>query len=320
MRIGITGSTGYIGSKLVEHFLSEGHYVRAFSRSKADFTFSNACNLDLVIVNYNSLDCLVHNFQGLDVVVHLCGLAHNYSALNKSLVSDYYESNVHTVRQVALASGSASLSRLIYISSLSVYGKAESPTCLDDSTPASPNDIYGLTKLMGELELSNLLADRVTDWVVLRPPMVYGIGCPGNLDRLLLLTKYFPFLPFKGFRESRSFISLNNIMTAISACLENSSLSNQSFVVCDRFPISTFSIVSSFLTGFGLSQFRLFYLPSSLIALMARAFGNYTNYVRLSSRLHVDSTRFQKLSGWSPDYSYPEETMVKLARFNRSTL
>ena len=66
MLIGITGSTGFIGSHLTKYLLSQGHRVRAFSRSgfKLDYSFDSL--FETSVVDYNCINNLSLNFQGLD--------------------------------------------------------------------------------------------------------------------------------------------------------------------------------------------------------------------------------------------------------------
>lgn len=179
MKCVVTGAAGFIGSHLCEQLLAEGHEVvgldcfvpyyprpikegnLAAARRQARFRFAA---LDL---RSDALDGAV---AGAEVVFHLAAMA----GLNQSWVDlELYSSCnlLATQRLLEAARKLPSLSRLVHVSTSSVYGRY---ACGDESMPTRPISPYGVTKLAAE-NLCKAYADAFSvPVVVLRYFSVYG--------------------------------------------------------------------------------------------------------------------------------------------------
>jgi len=155
-RVLVTGTAGFIGSHLSEALVAEGtevigvdcftdYYPRALKeanlrRLSADrqFTLVEGDLTDL------RLEPLMRN---VDAVFHLAAQA----GVRASWGDDfdlYVHHNVHGTQHVLEAARHRGV-RVVYSSSSSIYGDAESFTTLESATPA-PVSPYGATKLAGE--------------------------------------------------------------------------------------------------------------------------------------------------------------------------
>ncbi len=75
--------------------------------------------------------------------------------------------------------------------------------------------------------------------VIIRAPLIYGEWVGGNFLSLLnLIHKGIP-LPFARVQNSRSFISLDNLISLIDCCIDHPKAAGKIFLVSDNEDVST---------------------------------------------------------------------------------
>jgi UDP-glucuronate 4-epimerase len=182
MRALITGAAGFVGSTLAGRLLAGGDEVvgvDVFSdyyepdRKRANLAgLADHAGFTLVDGDLNAVD-LRAVLDGVDVVFHQAG----QPGVRKSWGRDfdvYVDANVRATQHLLEACvGHATVRRVVYASSSSVYGEAERyPTSEDDvPRPLSP---YGVTKLAAEHLCSLYAANLGVPTVSLRYFTVYG--------------------------------------------------------------------------------------------------------------------------------------------------
>jgi nucleoside-diphosphate-sugar epimerase len=99
-------------------------------------------------------------------------------------ISRYHETNVEGARQVCRAATAANIQKLVFTSSVAVYGFQPFP--VDESGPFEPFNPYGITKLSAEEVYQAWAAeDPARSLVIIRPTVVFGEGNRGNVYNLL---------------------------------------------------------------------------------------------------------------------------------------
>lgn len=298
-RIAVTGATGFIGRFLIVKLHKEGIDVVAIGRSSTPprisvFKYYNC-------TNYLDLGLLADAFARCSAVVHLASLAHQTgSKHNHDALLDYRNANVIPLVSVARAAAIANVKRVVFISSIGVNGSSTSGIPFSELDLPSPQEPYSLSKLEAEQALSTELAGSTTDWVILRPPLVYGFGCPGNLGRLIHMVYSMPLLPFGALHSRRTIISAENLADAISIACIHPAVSRKEFVVADNIDITVTEIVSSIMCGLGRSSWRLIPVPSSWIEFCMKILRKKALWFKFSSELRVDSSAFCRATGWAP--------------------
>lgn len=162
----VTGAAGFIGSHLTEALLARGDDVVAVD-SFTDYyepalKEENARGFDVERVDLNDAP-LEELFAGAGGIFHLAaqpGVRPSFHDLDT-----YLRRNVLATQRVLEATDA----RVVFASSSSIYGDAESYPTREDSLPR-PLSPYGITKLAGE----HLAAAHGGDVVVLRYFTVYG--------------------------------------------------------------------------------------------------------------------------------------------------
>lgn len=154
MKVAITGSAGFIGSNLVEACLKKGWRVIGVDNlSTGHAEMADPARVMELPGQYSfsrlditDTDSLALVFHGCDVVFHLAALPRVSFSIDQPLDADY--ANAHGTLSVLEAARVASVGRVVFSCSSSVYGGvAEFPT--PETAPASPKSPYALHKQTG---------------------------------------------------------------------------------------------------------------------------------------------------------------------------
>jgi UDP-glucuronate 4-epimerase len=167
MRYVVTGAAGFIGSHLTEALLARGHEVVAVD-SFTDYYDTtqkeeNAAAFDVSRVDLADDDL---DLDGVDGVFHLAGQPGVRSSFADFDV--YVRRNILATQKVFESAARAGV-RVVFASSSSVYGDAETYPTPEDARP-QPISPYGITKLACE----HLAHAYGLDTVLLRYFTVYG--------------------------------------------------------------------------------------------------------------------------------------------------
>ena len=166
LTIWITGSAGFLGTRLVNNFRAAGHSVMGISRRESATT---SVTIDLSASHaVERLRTLSHD-AGLPAIVIHCASKQPGSGD----WFDFVRSNVRTTLSLAEALRDQPPQQIIYTSTQSVYARpARLP--VKEIDPAGGATPYSATKRWGE-QILQALAD-VTRVTVLRLPSLYGAG------------------------------------------------------------------------------------------------------------------------------------------------
>ena len=205
MKVAITGGAGYIGCRLSEQLLNNGHEVVCIDWLK--YGVQPILNiLDRKGFHLHKMDiCSPDIFSILedcDAVIHLAGIV-GYPACQAE-PDIAYRINVEGTQNVINASKGK---KFVYASTGSVYGEL-GKTC-DETCETNPISTYSVYKLAGERMLEE------TDAVILRPATAFGVS---NRLRQDLLVNDFTYkaiaekelVLFEG-HFKRTFISINDL-------------------------------------------------------------------------------------------------------------
>ena len=171
MRYAVTGAAGFVGSHLVEALLADGHDVVAVDCFTDYYDPAvkeeNAAAFDVSRLDLAEDDLALDGFDGL---FHLAGQPGVRSF--GSVFADYARRNLIATQRVFESAARAGV-RVVFASSSSVYGDAESYPTAEDTRP-SPISPYGITKLGCEHLAYAYAKAYGLEAVVLRYFTVYG--------------------------------------------------------------------------------------------------------------------------------------------------
>ncbi len=173
MKIAVTGGAGFIGRTLVPALADGGHDVVSLDNLKRGRLRATPCTrVDERIGDVRDVDACHAAFEGCDAVVHLAAQA---NVIGTESDPDYaFETNVQGTWNVARAAAMAGVRHLVFASSREVYGNAERLP-VDECAPFRPHNLYGASKVAGEVLLNSQAAGGVPV-SILRLSNVIGPG------------------------------------------------------------------------------------------------------------------------------------------------
>jgi nucleoside-diphosphate-sugar epimerase len=171
-KILITGSTGFIGSFLVEEAIRRGYEVYAGMRATSNKQFLPSQGVTLFQMDFSDADKLkkvMKEGPHFDFIIHNAGLTKTPKQ------SEYYSVNSQNTKKFvdAIRESGKKPEKFILISSLAAYGPGDPSGCetiLLTGTP-KPVTTYGKSKLEAE---SHLLSVNDLPYLIFRPTAVYG--------------------------------------------------------------------------------------------------------------------------------------------------
>jgi nucleoside-diphosphate-sugar epimerase len=190
----VTGATGAVGPALAERLVRDGHRVRTLSRSRPA-TLPLPAAVESLLGDVTDRSAVARSVVGVDWVFHLAAHLHTPNPDPVTRAS-YERTNIEGTRVVVEEAAAAGASRLVFFSSISVYGPT-GPMVADEATPPRPDTLYGATKLRAE-EVARSAVVRGSQEplaCVLRLGAVYGQRMKGNYPRLARAVRGGWFVP-----------------------------------------------------------------------------------------------------------------------------
>lgn len=203
MKLAITGSEGFIGSRLARKLTQAGHQI-------VPIDTAGASPVDLL-----DTDALTHAISGCDAVYHLAA-AHRDDIFPRSI---YYDVNVTGTRNVIQSAQKNGIKRIIFTSSFAVYGlSAKTP---DEMTPPAPFNDYGQSKLEAEHILKKWAEESLEHKLtIIRPVVVFGEGNRGNVHTLIDQIARQKFLMIGSGKNKKSLAYVDNVVDFLAHTLD----------------------------------------------------------------------------------------------------
>lgn len=290
MNILITGANGFVGLQAASTLKRNGHTVKCAVRSSNN-TVAGYDNY--VIPNMSKDSNWDAALEGIDAVIHLVAKTHSADDSRNQLQA-YREVNVEITKAICLAIKRSSVRHLIFLSSIKVHGETTDKHPFTESSPTTPEDAYGQTKLEAEQMIKELLQDSNVICTIVRPPLIWGKEYKGNLAAMQsAILKGYP-IPFSGIRNARSIVKIDTITAFLAACLSQSEHAAGTFLLGEARPVSTPELFFMLGKSLGVKP-RLFFVPPVALSVLFKVSGRKNLIKKLLRNLEVDASKSQVL-------------------------
>ena len=233
----VTGSTGFIGSRLLGLLNTIECDVRLLARSEVNNYETVACNLGQDRIPKRTL-------ESIDTVFHLAGFAHDMQ--DSSKVEELYRAiNVDATVELAKLAVESGVKRFVFISSVKAGGGLASGKCINESDQNEPEGVYGKSKREAELKLLKIGNESGMHVSIIRPSLVYGPNVKGNLQLMLSGVKKGWFPPLPETNNKRSMIHVDDLVLAILLVADDDRASGEIFIATDGTPHSSREIYNA---------------------------------------------------------------------------
>ena len=302
MNVLVTGATGFVGCSVLNELKSAMHLqVSAASRSFC----KRSDSMQEGQVNFSRLMDDDWQLGNVDVVVHLANKAHVFYRSEEEASREYQKFNIELTERLAKNAARNGVKRFVFLSSISVYGDAAKGILTEMSAP-NPTSAVGVSKLMAEKKLKEIGEQTDMEVVIIRSPLVYGPGAPGNMGKLIEAVRKGSFLPFGKAKNKRSLIALENLASFVACVVSHPNAGNQLFLVSDGEDFS----LAEFLMKIGETLNRralLIPIPVSLIFFCAKLMGKSRLVDKVFGELVIDCSKAKTLLSWSPCVSMDDQ-------------
>lgn len=181
MKIFVTGGAGYIGSHVVKLLGRQGHNVLVYDNLSTGHEWA-VLSGRLVTGDLGDRRLLKDTLReyGPDAVMHFAASIQVEESVREPLM--YYRNNVINSMNLLEAVTELGIGYFIYSSTASTYGVPETSP-VNENTPLSPINPYGMTKVMVERVLQDLSAARGLNYIALRYFNVAGADREGQIGQ-----------------------------------------------------------------------------------------------------------------------------------------
>ncbi len=318
MKILVTGSTGFVGSRVVQIALKKGWAsveVKRLSTQNKD-TYLNEhgslCketeNTDCFkITDISSNTQWGGAFDRVECIVHCAARVHQMNESEADARSAYNEVNTLGTLHLARQAAKAGVKRFVFLSSIKVNGEAtHTGELFKPNLVHKPTDPYGLSKYEAEVGLQQIAEDTGLEVVIIRPPLVYGPNVKANfLSMINVVAKGLP-LPLGAIDNRRSMVFLDNLVDLILISCVHKNAVGRTFLVSDDNDVSLTYMLNSISKAMKRTHYVLLPIPPSWIKFAAKIIGKPEVAQRLCGNLQLDIQETKNALDWKPPFDFDE--------------
>lgn len=310
MKVLVTGSTGFIGSHLVESLIQKKYKVYCLIRKESDMRWIKDQDVELVIGSYHDLEFLHHAVKGMDYIFHVGAV------LSAFEWETYYKANVQgTINLLeACAAVNPDLKKFVFVSSISAVGPANNKKPLKESDPCHPVSLYGKSKYLAEEAVVGFFHQLPI--VIIRPTNILGTRQKQLHATLKLVNKR--IIPLLGNGDKQTSICfVQDLVKALIMAAENENVRSKTFFVANPEPFAWREILEFITKELDLSWVIKIPHPLLLIiAFFSELIAKLTNGKPFLKRSSIISARknywihdvslIKKELGFSPSISFEQ--------------
>ena len=305
LKILVTGSSGFIGSALINCLHKKGHKVKGTFRSSKCLSNKNLENFFFnVDINKNTDWSKI--LANVDFIIHCAGQNNDVSFFKKKNLKSYKNINVEGTKNLAYQAAKAGVKRIVFLSSTKVFEESsKNLSLLTKNSKTSTLDPYGISKLEAEKELMKISEKTGIEVTIIRFPIVYGKGVRGNFEKLMKWVSFgFP-IPFGLIKNKRSFIGLDNLLDLIVTSINHPNAAGEILLASDDHDLSTVDLLLKISSAMN-RKVRIFSVNIYLIKFFGYLLGKSKVISRLINSLQIDITYTKELLNWKPRFNVDE--------------
>ena len=228
MKIFVTGSTGFIGRNFIKKYSNQYEFVVLSKNPNLDsksFSDKNITIENGLIEDSNVINTITKHKP--DVIVHLASLT-GVQICEKN-PDEAFKINVDGTINVIKACSTIS-SKIIFLSSREVYGESKN-TISNEEDPLIPTNVYGLSKMVGEILVRSYSKKNNFDFTILRPTNIYGPGSTHGIYDLIKNAILDKKIKLFGGKQLLNLIYVDDVIEVINHVLTDKRSSGQIFNV-----------------------------------------------------------------------------------------
>lgn len=319
----LTGASGFIGGHVAHRLTELGLRVRCLVRASSDTTRVEELGVELVSGDLASASSLIPAASGCRFVVHCAALVSDWAT-----TEEITRVNVAGTRNLVEAALSASVERLVHVSTTDVYGHPGGPGVDETHASAGFSNWYAQTKRAAEAEVRRAAGSMAV--VILRPATVYGPGSEDVVGEMVRAIRARQMLLVGGGRVVAGLSYIGNVVDAVVLALSSDAAPGQAYNVTDGLDVTWGRFLGDLADGLGCPRPRLSlpypaayglaFLLEHGYRLLRRSTGLRTRPLLSRQAVHVlgrnqdfSNAKARRELGWEPRVSYAAGLEATLA-------
>jgi len=305
MKALVTGGTGFIGSKVVDLLVENGHSVRLFMRRDKLPAGLAGKAVSVFQGDLQDTGSVVSAMAGMEVFYHI-GEVKNISPLAA-------KKNIQLVERILDDIDKSGIKRFIFISSLTVAGIPSTVPASEETKPKLvPEEHYTAYKRRCEEILASQTA---AEYVIIRPGVVFGSGSR-YLGRLVAAVERFGALGFPFIGKGNNvapLIHVKDLSHAIYLAGMRKEAAGQTFNLTDGLTHSWYDFFNAIAVSLG-KKLRFLPIPTAALSVPSKIIDYFGGLFQVELSLHTYvqyaasdllflNEKARRLLNWEPEYT-----------------
>ena len=261
----VTGGSGFIGGRLIERLLGDGHSVRALARSPAAADRVRARGAEPVGGDLSDPVAMRDGAEGCELAFHAAATLGDWGERE-----EFERGNVEGTRNALSACSQAGVRRFVHVGTEAALMAGDPLVEVDERAPLRPDSpvLYSSTKARAEQAVLAASRDGF-ETVVVRPRFVWGRGDTTLLPQIVQMVRSGRFAWIGGGRHRTSTTHVENTVEGLVLGAERGR-AGEAYFVTDGEPVVFREFLAELLATQGLEP-PTRSVPAPLASALARA-------------------------------------------------
>jgi nucleoside-diphosphate-sugar epimerase len=169
----VTGGSGFIGGRLIERLVADGHSIRALARSEKAAETVRSRGAEPVAGDLADRDALRAGAAGCELAFHAAATLGDWGKRE-----EFEQGNVEGTRNALVACADAGVRRFVHVGTEAALLAGQPLVNVDETAPLRPDSpaLYSSTKAQAERLVRDANREGSFETVVVRPRFVWGRG------------------------------------------------------------------------------------------------------------------------------------------------
>ncbi len=287
----VTGGAGRLGRHIVARLVGDGYEVRVLVQNRDDAARITSGAIPYLgdIADEGAVEKAC---SGVTTIIHLAAIVSQYRTGSREIL----RTNALGTRRLARVAKRAGARKIIFASTVNVYGRARKGK-LDEKSEPKPTDTYGQSKRLAEKEIMG----SGLDYTIFRMATIYGPGFEGSFLKI-----------FKSIKEGKAYVvgrgdnrlalvHINDVVNAFELALQKKRESkNKIYNISDGREYTQKGLFEMAAKMLGVPK-PTRHISPILVHIVAKAKGLDTDEIRfITSDRSIDISKARKELGFRP--------------------